>query len=224
MHVHYRPSPEVLDHVQHVDFLAVVGPTSVGKTTLMHGAAGHEPDLHQIIGTTSRGLRPGERDGADYHFPSRDVMVERIKKGGYVEVAPEVLGDLYAIAPEDLPTEGIGMFAVVAQAMETFRALPFKRFRTIFVLPGSWEGLQAQTWERQFTPSQLALRMAEARRSVQFALEDTDRQFVINRDIKTATQDFVTLAMERQLSDRLKADQELAPTIARTLLEHLERA
>lgn len=218
---HYRPAPSVMDRLRKVTFVAVVGPTAVGKSTLTNRAMAAEPSLHYVKGETSRAPRPGERDGQDYHFRTNDEMMARIRKGSYVQVAPQVLGALYATAPEDYSTEGIAIYSVISQAIPDFRALPFKKMRTIFVVPPDWEAWQARVTQHGFTAEQLKSRMTEAKESLEFALEDKDSQFVINADLDIAARDFVTLALGKPRPARLKADQTRARTIVRELLSLL---
>lgn len=67
----YRPSPETLERVKGVDFIAVIGPTAVGKSTLIEAAIAEDPSLHLVVTTTSREPRPGEQDGVHMHFRSQ---------------------------------------------------------------------------------------------------------------------------------------------------------
>jgi guanylate kinase len=221
MHVHYRPAPQVLDHLNSVDFVGVVGPTASGKTTLLKAALQREPRLRRVPSSTSRAPRPGERDGVDFRFLSKEVMQERIQRSEYVQVAPAVLGDLYATAPEDYATDGIAILEVLAAAVPVFRGLPFKSVRTIYVVPPSWDEWQQRIAAHQFTPEQRQKRLAEARQSLQFALHDEHTQFVINQDTSTATADLIALVHSAPPSARLQADQSRARAIVRRLLQKL---
>lgn len=210
----YQPAPSVLEKLKNVDFVAIVGPTAVGKTTLMKVAAGIEPAITMVLNNTSRTPRPEEVDGVDYHFRTKEEMLERIAKGGYVQVAPSLLGEMYATAPEDYPSEGIGILAVLADAIPMFRALPFKSFRVIYILPPDWREWQARMKAHGFEPDQLVKRLAEAKRSLTYAATNPEVRFVINDDINIAIRDFVALVEGAPLGRRLEAEQARArPTI-----------
>jgi guanylate kinase len=223
-HPDYQPAPHVLDRLRQVDFIAVVGPTSVGKTTVIKAAMAMEPSLHLVLNNTSRAPRAGEQEGVDYQFRTRQEMEQRIARREYVQVAPSVLGELYATPPEGYFTDGVCVMAVLADAMPNFHALPFKRLRTIFIVPPNW-----QTWEKRltahnFTPEHRAKRLAEAKRSLEFAISDEQPLIIINQDLHTAAQDFIDIALDRPLPPRLESDQGRGRDIVRTLLSHLEEA
>ncbi len=217
----YRPAPHILEQLRNVGFVAVVGPTAVGKTTVMRAAATVEPILTMVLTTTSRAPRQGEQDGVDYHFRTEAEMSERIAKHEYVQVAPSLLGEIYATAPEDYPTDGIAMMAVLADTLGAFHALPFKSFRSIFVVPPDWQEWQARIRAHDFRPDQLARRLAEARRSLAHALTGRGMLFVVNDDINTAALDFAALAIGEPVSPRLLKDQQRAKTIINDILQKL---
>ncbi len=220
----YRPAPHVLDRLKQVSFVAVVGPTAAGKTTLIREAIKREPSLHLLLNNTSRAPRPDEQEGIDYRFETRAAMEERIARGEYAQVAPSVFGDLYATAAEDYSLDGVSVMPVLAKAIPVFRQLPFKSFGLVYVVPPSWEAWQQRIVQHSFTADKLATRMAEARQSLQFAVDDGEVRFVINDDLVPAVDDFVVLALNRPLSERQKIEQERAKELVRILIGAVDRA
>jgi len=73
--------------------LVVSGPSGSGKTTLCRRLAG-ENEAHYSISCTTRSPRPGETDGKDYHFLSREEFLSKRQNGEFLESA-EVHGNLY---------------------------------------------------------------------------------------------------------------------------------
>jgi guanylate kinase len=73
--------------------LVVSGPSGSGKTTLCRRLA-NEGEAHYSISCTTRSPRPGEIDGKDYHFLTRDQFVSKLENGEFLESA-EVHGNLY---------------------------------------------------------------------------------------------------------------------------------
>src|SRR5690349_300317 len=91
----YQPALSVLERLKQVDFVAVVGPTAVGKTSAIKAAIQKWPQIHMVPNTTSRAPRAGEQQGVDYYFRTQQEMEERIARGEYVQVAPQLFGYLY---------------------------------------------------------------------------------------------------------------------------------
>ena len=60
--------------------LVVSSPSGAGKTSLSRRLLGDHAELELSISCTTRGPRPGEQDGREYHFIDRakfDVMIEQ---------------------------------------------------------------------------------------------------------------------------------------------------
>jgi guanylate kinase len=65
----------------------ITGPSGVGKGTLIRGLMERHPELELSVSATTRAPRPGERDGVDYHFLTRDEFDRRVAAGEFVEHA-----------------------------------------------------------------------------------------------------------------------------------------
>jgi len=59
----------------------------VGKGTLIRGLMARVPQLELSVSATTRGPRPGEEDGVDYHFLSREEFERLVQAGDFVEHA-----------------------------------------------------------------------------------------------------------------------------------------
>jgi guanylate kinase len=204
-----------------VDFVAVVGPAAAGKTTLIRAAVERDSGLHPVLNNTSRPPRPDERAGVDYRFETLATMRQRMAEGDYVQVAPNVFGALYATAAADYTTTGVALLPVLAEAVPAFRALPFRRMRVVYVLPPAALIWRYRLADRGWDQQTLTKRMAEARRSLRFALDGEDTLFVINEDLSTSVDDFVTLVRQRPWSERLREDQLRARTIVDDLMREV---
>lgn len=73
--------------------LVVSGPSGSGKTTLCRRLA-DAGEAHYSISCTTRNPRPGEVDGRDYHFLSREAFQCQIAANAFLEYA-EVHGNFY---------------------------------------------------------------------------------------------------------------------------------
>ncbi|HSX34851.1 MAG TPA: hypothetical protein VLF62_04370 [Candidatus Saccharimonadales bacterium] len=214
----YRPAPHVLQALTQVDFVAVVGPTAVGKTTLIKAAVARDPRVHMLVAGTSRAPRPGEQDGVDFHYDTPQHMLARAQQGGYVTLISGVSGDLYTTAPEDYPAGKTVLLATLSSVVTDFRKLPYKQFRTIFILPPNYETWQQRLAQHGFDAGQLQRRLSEAGESLAFGLADTSAYFVINDELDTAIDDFTALVLGQETPARTQENQRRARLLATDLL------
>ncbi len=77
--------------------VVVSGPSGVGKDTIIDAlrTRPRDPDYHYVVTCTTRAPRPGEVDGASYHFLDHDRFAALRDAGAFLEVA-EVHGNWYA--------------------------------------------------------------------------------------------------------------------------------
>jgi guanylate kinase len=192
----YQPSGDVLNRLKQVDFVAVVGPTAAGKTTLIHSAKARDSRIHEVMNNTSRSPRRGEQDGIDFTFKSRSEMMAAMQAHEYVQVLLHPSGDIYATAGSAYSTEGISVLPVLSGVMPTFHALPFKRMRIIYILPPNWDTWMARMASHGFTPEQHARRLVEARESLTFAINDPQVYFIVNEDLEEAITAFMSFLID----------------------------
>ncbi len=64
----------------------ISAPSGAGKTTLCD-ALRQNPDFYYTVSCTTRGARPGEIDGEDYHFISPEEFSRRVEEGDFLEHA-----------------------------------------------------------------------------------------------------------------------------------------
>jgi guanylate kinase len=78
----------------------VSAPSGTGKTTLVERLVHRIPNLCLSRSYTSRASRPGEQDGVDYNFISRQRFEEMVRKGDFLEWA-DVFGNYYGTCATD---------------------------------------------------------------------------------------------------------------------------
>src|SRR5688572_7444262 len=81
--------------------LTISGPTAVGKNTLVKELLKKDPSLHVSISFTTRPPRPGEVDGINYHFVTKEKFLELEADDYFIEWA-ENHSHLYGTAEEEL--------------------------------------------------------------------------------------------------------------------------
>ncbi|AIF51865.1 guanylate kinase [Pelosinus sp. UFO1] len=79
-----------------INIVAFIGPSGVGKTTLQRSLG-----LNPIITWTSRLPRKGEKSGVEYHFATRDEIMQMHRDGKLLEYT-EYKGNLYATSLESI--------------------------------------------------------------------------------------------------------------------------
>ncbi len=119
------------------------GPSCVGKSPLFRALGKFYPELHgqlhKVVLFNSRAPRPGERDGADFHFRTRE-QVEALREDSQYAVL-EARTDLQALDVEELEgllREGDVFFegnASVARALQTHSRLGHVERLSIFLSP-----------------------------------------------------------------------------------------
>ncbi|MGO9322816.1 MAG: guanylate kinase [Solirubrobacteraceae bacterium] len=65
----------------------ITGPSGVGKGTLIRGLMERLPRLELSVSATTRAPRPGEQDGVDYHFLTREEFDAKVAAKDFVEHA-----------------------------------------------------------------------------------------------------------------------------------------
>src|SRR6201999_2150418 len=73
--------------------LVLSSPSGAGKTSLSRRLVADHSDLNLSISVTTRGPRPGEKDGREYHFVDRKVF------DSMAEGAPEDTVKVYILPP-----------------------------------------------------------------------------------------------------------------------------
>ncbi len=179
----YRPSDEVLQKISKVDLLAIVGPTGVGKSTLIENL-----EIAKVLSDVSRDKRPGEKDDKDYHF-RKDYLriIEEIKKGNYVQFLVSSSGEFYGTHISAYPDEGLCTMAIYAHAIPLFTKVGFRSVKQAYIMPPSYI-----EWMHRIggvRTKDLLMRIGEAKNSVEQALADESYSFILNDSLDYALRD-----------------------------------
>ena len=106
--------------------IVLSGPSGVGKGTVRR-ALFQMPnhDLVYSVSMTTRAPRPGEVDGVDYYFVSKETFLERIKQNKFLEWA-EFVGNYYG-TPRDKVEEQLDQGKEVVLEIEVEGALQVRK-------------------------------------------------------------------------------------------------
>ncbi len=173
----------------HGQLFIVSAPSGTGKTTLVERLVQVVPDLALSRSFTSRAPRPGEIDGVDYNFISRDRFESMIAAGDFLEWA-DVFGNLYGTsASSTAHVLGQGRDLVLVIDVQGARLV---RARTsgsvgVFVLPPSFPVLEERLRRRSKDSEQQIQRRLEVARREVGAVADYD-YVVINDEVGPAVE------------------------------------
>ena len=124
-------------------FVTIDGPSGVGKGSVKALIQEYYPWVWLSVSCTTRKPRPGEVDGADYHFVSTEQFESMIAAGEFLEWA-SYAGNLYGTprGPVDRQLHA-GLPALLEielqGARQVRRAMP--EAQLVFLAPPSWEEL-----------------------------------------------------------------------------------
>jgi guanylate kinase len=151
---------------RHGVLLVLSSPSGAGKTTLARALLMHDPSVAVSISVTTRAMRPGEVNGKDYHFISKDEFSRQRDAGELLEWA-EVHGNFYATpkAPiDDYIAAGRDvLFDIDWQGAQQLAAKATVPVTRVFILPPSSAVLKERLERRaQDAPEVVARRLAGA--------------------------------------------------------------
>jgi guanylate kinase len=182
----------------------VSAPSGAGKTSLVRTLLAADPAVQLSISYTTRPIRPGEVDGRDYHFVSKETFEAMRARGDFLESA-EVHGNLYGTSRGWIEQRMAAGDDILLE-IDWQGALQVRRLMSdaigIFVLPPSIEAL-AQRLTGRATDSEavIARRVSAARAEIEHVGEFD--YVIINNDFEEATRDLT--AIVRAVRLRLKA-------------------
>lgn len=152
--------------------VVISGPSGVGKGTVrraLFNMPNH--DLVYSVSMTTRPPRPGEIDGIDYYFVSKETFLKRIKNNKFLEWA-EFVGNYYG-TPLDKVDEQLDKGKEVVLEIEVEGALQVRKLMKdavfIFLVPPGRDAL----YER------LLNRGTEAKHMVDKRMEKADKEFML---------------------------------------------
>ncbi len=185
--------------------IVVSAPSGAGKTTLCRDVRMRLGDLAYSVSYTTRPPRPGEVDGADFHFVTESAFKELREAGGFAEWA-EVHGNLYgthAGTIERALAEGRDILLDIdTQGARQLRAR-YREAVLIFIIAPSMAELEQRLRERRSDAErEIKRRMDRAREEIQLW-----RQYdylIVNRDVKDAVEQLAAVIQaERCRTTRL---------------------
>lgn len=126
------------------NLIVVSGPSGAGKSTVLARALAELDRLRFSISHTTRAPRPGEDDGVQYHFVSRDAFLAMKARGEFLEWA-EVHAGLYGTARAEYDRareQGVDLLLDVDVQGAAQVRMQFADAVSVFILPPSYLALE----------------------------------------------------------------------------------
>ncbi len=180
--------------------IVVSGPSGCGKGTVLAEVLKNEKFFYSVSATT-RSPRPGETDGVNYYFLTKEKFEETIACGGMLEYA-SYCGNYYGTPKkpvEDMLEQGrhVILEIEVQGAMKIKEKCPDALF--VFILPPSLKELRRRLGKRGTeTEEVIERRLGEAGGEISRA-RDYDYT-VVNGELSEAVNDFLSIVRAEELN------------------------
>ncbi len=167
--------------------ILVMAPMASGKGRLIAHALSTFPEIKRLVSCTTRTKRPGESEGKDYFFLSREEFEKKVQNGEFMEWA-EFSGNLYGTLKSELLVHmELGHVVINEIDLHGVRSLlsllPKEHLTVVYIDAGDWETLKTRARSRApMTEEELALRYHHYleeiayKNSADFIIENSDNQ------------------------------------------------
>jgi guanylate kinase len=178
----------------------VAAPSGAGKTSMVKALLKNDPAIRLSVSYTTRAARPGEVNGKDYHFVSKDEFLEMAGRGEFLESA-EVYGNHYGTSQTWIAGEIAAGHDILLEidwqgASQIKRHFP--EAVSIFILPPSLTALRNRLNSRgQDNQEVIEKRMAAACEDISHAGEFD--YIIVNDDFDHALLDLTAVVKASRL-------------------------
>ena len=165
----------------------VSAPSGAGKTSLVNALVARRSDLRVSVSHTTRAIRPGEREGINYHFIEEEEFLAMLARSEFLEHA-RVFDNLYGTSSVWVTEQLQAGVDVVLEidwqgARQVKRVMP--ETRSVFILPPSRATLvERLTTRGQDDPATIARRMSQAVEEISHYVESD--YLVVNEKFERA--------------------------------------
>ena len=187
--------------------IVVSGPSGVGKSTVISRVMAQCPNLYFSVSATTRPQRPGEVDGKNYYFVTREEFEKMIQDEKLLEHA-EYVGNYYG-TPEEPIDEALTVGKDILLDIEVQGALNVKRRRPdavlIFMLAPSFRILEERLTGRGDTaPDLVHSRLNRAR--WEYTQADQYDYLVVNDNVEKAVSEICSVITAEKCRTKERID------------------
>jgi len=197
----------------------VSAPSGAGKTSLVKALLKADPAIRLSVSYTTRAARPGETDGRDYHFISRQRFEMMEADGEFLEHAG-VYGNFYGTSKSsisrDLNAGHDILLEIDWQGAQQIRR-SFPSAVSLFILPPSHDAL-LERLRRRGEDNDEAIRKRTAEAVIEMSHHDEYDYVVVNDRFDDAVDDLQAIIRAERLRTSRQVRRRQA--LLRDLLSH----
>ena len=174
--------------------VVISGPSGTGKGTIIKQILQRKKDVALSVSCTMRAPRPGEQDGVDYYYVSKEKFREMIEQDAFLEY--ESFFDNSYGTPEAPVREKLAAGISVILEIDVKGGMNVKKraadAEMIFIAPPSMEVLKARLVGRNTeTAEQIEKRTQRAFDEMKY--QNQYEHIVVNDDLETAIQEVIAI-------------------------------
>lgn len=178
----------------------VSAPSGAGKTSLVQALVESVHDLKVSVSHTTRPIRPGEREGVNYHFVGQETFANMLAESEFLEHA-QVFTNYYGTSKHWVAQTLASGVDVILEidwqgAAQIRRLMP--EAVSVFILPPSRDTLRQRLCGRgQDSEAVIDARMAEARNEISHYVEC--HYLIVNDRFEQALAEFQAVVYAERL-------------------------
>ncbi|MVU77899.1 guanylate kinase [Nocardia sp. ET3-3] len=186
----------MVEHTRKGRLVVLVGPSAVGKSTVVRCVRERLPELVFSVSATTRAPRPGEVDGQDYRFVTREKFDAMIEAGELLEWA-DIHGGLQRSGTPAAPVRealATGHHVLIEVDLEGARSIrkTMPEALLVFLAPPSWDELVSRLTSRGTESPEVIERRLQTARTELAACDEFDI-VIVNDHVTSACEHLVSL-------------------------------
>lgn len=184
--------------------IVLSSPSGAGKTTLTRKLLSAHNDMSMSVSATTRKPRPGEVEGHDYYFVSKEKFSEMIHSEDFLEHA-KVFDNYYGTPRgpvEDALMDGRDViFDIDWQGAQQLEQAAVEDLVKIFILPPDMRALESRLRTRaQDSDDVIAKRMSKSESEISHWSEYD--YIIVNENIETALAELEAIVISERMKRR----------------------